>query len=426
MLTKENGSVHWKRTLYACFIVQMLSMIGFSASIPFTPLFLLKDLNLVNAAEAGVWAGLMSAASALSLAVLAPVWGAVADRFGRKSMILRALIGGSVTVGLMAFCPNVWVLLFLRLLQGALSGTVPAVVALISTVTPKEQRGYALGMVQTSVFVGASIGPLIGGALADLTDYRMTFFITAVVLGIASLIVVFFVHEEFTPVKHDAQNPKVGFVRQFGAVFSQREFVSLVIILVLVQFSSSVIIPILALFIKALNGGQDGAASLAGAELAVTGIACACSAALAGRLSDKYGHRKILIISSIAAAIFYFPQAAVGNVWQLLILRGLMGLCFGGIVPSANALIAEVIPEGRKGAAFGWVSSCSSLGMAVGPIAGSIIAALLGNRAVFLVTAMTLLIAAFWIKISVPANREATAFEKLPQQVPQPLEKSSQ
>jgi DHA1 family multidrug resistance protein-like MFS transporter len=217
-------------------------------------------------------------------------------------------------------------------------------------------------------------------------------------LGLGGVIVFFFVNENFVPVKPDPNAPRFNIVQGYKLMFSQKTFVATLLILSLVQFANSVISPVLALFIQVLNGTSDGAATLAGLELGITGIASACSAAFAGRLSDKYGHRRVLFISALAAACLYFPQAIVGNVWELLILRGLMGLFFGGIIPSANALISQQIPEGRKGAAYGLVNGINSIGFAAGPVGGALIAAILSTRAVFVVTAVILLGAAFYIR----------------------------
>ncbi len=394
----EGGRERWKTVLYASFIAQMLSIIGFSASIPFIPLFLSQELGITNGAEAGLWSGTMGAVSSLTMAVLAPVWGSLADRYGRKSMVLRAMLGGSVLVAFMAVSNSVWVLFLLRVMQGALTGTVPANIALVASMTPRHRLGYALGLMSTAVFAGTSIGPLLGGTLADLFGHRISFVITSVALGLAALIVIFFVHEDFQPVRPDPNTPRHSLTRRMKDALGQKEFLAMLAILTLVQFANTVITPVLALFIKALNGTIDGAASLAGLELGITGIASALSATVAGRLSDRFGNRRVLVVSAVAASLLYLPQAAVTNVWQLLALRGAMGLFFGGILPSANALIAGVIPEGRKGAAYGLVSSASSLGFALGPITGAVIAAVLDTRAVFLVTALVLLAAAFWIR----------------------------
>jgi DHA1 family multidrug resistance protein-like MFS transporter len=179
-----------------------------------------------------------------------------------------------------------------------------------------------------------------------------------------------------------------------------------------VQFANNVINPVLALFIQDLNGTAKGASSLAGLELGITGITSACAAIVAGRLSDRYGHQRVLLLCSLGAALLYFPQAAVGNVWELLVLRGLMGLFFGGIIPSANAIIAEIIPEGRKGAAYGLVTSFTSLGSALGPLVGATVSLLAGIRMVFIVTGLALLFDAFWLKLA--ENRSSQSFELKP------------
>jgi len=321
---------------------------------------------------------------------------------------------------LMSICNDVWLLLVLRILQGALVGTVSANMALITSVTPRHRVGYALGLMQTAIFAGSSIGPLIGGVLADVISYRFAFFITSLALGVAALIVFFFVHENFEPVEADAKHPKENWREQMGQLFGQKPFVAMALILVMVQFANTIIAPVLAIYIKTLNGTAEGASTLAGLELAVTGIASAFSAVIAGRLSDRYGHRKVLVISSLAAAFLYFPQAIVGNVWELLILRAMMGLFFGGIIPSANALIAEFIPEGRKGIAYGVVNGMGSLGFGIGPLTGAIVAASFGIHWVFILTGIALLMSAYWVNLALSKiNSQRKSYGLLqPQQEP--------
>lgn len=403
----------WQKVLYASFIAQIFSIMGFSASLPFIPLFIIKDLNVTSSAEAGLWAGGMTAISFLVMAGLAPVWGALADRYGRKSMVLRAMIAGCILTALMSVSGSVQLLALLRILQGGLTGTVPANVALVASITPKERRGFALGLMQTAVFTGASIGPLLGGTLADLVDYRFSFVVTSLMLGIAALIVFLFVRE--APVLRGAVQPqvdKLALTERVRAFFGQKLFISMLIVLALVQFANNVINPVLALFIQDLNGTTRGASSLAGLELGITGITSACAAIVAGRLSDRYGHQRLLLICSLGAALLYFPQALVGNIWELLVLRGLMGLFFGGIIPSANAIIAEIIPEGRKGAAYGFVTSFGSLGAALGPIVGATVSLIAGIRMVFIVTGLVLLFDTFWLKRT--EKRASDPFEPKP------------
>lgn len=313
-------------------------------------------------------------------------------------------------IALMAVSTEVWVLLVLRIVQGMLTGTVPANIALVSSVTPKERLGYALGLMHTAVFAGSSIGPLIGGTLADMVGYRLTFVITSVALGLAAVIVFFFVHEDFKPVRRDPEAAKLSFPARIRLAFAGKEFVAMLVILFLIQFGNQVVAPVLALFVKELNGSEEGAATLAGLELGVTGVASACSAAIAGQLSDRFGHRRVLVISAIMAALLYFPQGFVTNVWQLLVLRGVMGLFFGGVIPSANALIAQLIPGGRQGSAYGLVSSFSSLGFAAGPLSGAIVAAVINTRAVFILTGFVLLFTALWVYrvLSAQARREGS------------------
>ena len=400
----------WEKNLYASWVAQFCAILGFSASTPFIPLYLIKDLHVQTISEAELWSGVMAASSALTMAIFAPIWGILADRFGRKSMVLRAMFGGFLLIGLTPFFNSVWIILLLRIAQGATTGTVPANVALIASITPPKRLGYALGLMQTAIFTGASVGPLVGGFFADVTDYKITFLITSGLLLLGAIIVFFFVKEEFVPLPKPVQSgPKLSLMQRLRSQFGNRQFVAMLVVLTLVQFAGSVVGPVLVLFIQELNGSVNGAATLAGTELAVTGIAAAVSSIVAGNLADRFGRRKVLIISTLAASLLYFPQAAVGNFWELLILRGLMGMFIGGIIPSANAIIAELIPEGRKGAAYGLVSAASSLGFAIGPLTGAGIAATINIRGVFVITALTLLCVSAWVYWATNPNRSSTA-----------------
>jgi MFS transporter, DHA1 family, multidrug resistance protein len=162
--------------------------------------FYIKELGASSTDQAVLWSGLVLAGGAGVMAVVAPIWGLLADRHGRKPMVLRAMFAAMVTVGLMGLATEPWQLVALRMVEGAFTGTVAASTALVASSAPKERLGFALGMIQTAVIAGASIGPFLGGISADLVGYRSTFYLSAAVLGSAGLIVLLLVHEQFRPV----------------------------------------------------------------------------------------------------------------------------------------------------------------------------------------------------------------------------------
>ena len=186
---------NWKRSFYAIFAAEILALIGFNASIPIIPFFI-QDLGVKDAAALNIWVGACATATAISMFIFAPFWGQLADSYGKRPMLLRAMIGGAVVIALMGAVNRPWQLLVLRGLQGALSGTVAAAVVLVATISPKERLGYTLGMLQTGIYIGVSVGPAFGGLLSDLFGYRVTFLATAVFLLAAAGIVMRFVREE--------------------------------------------------------------------------------------------------------------------------------------------------------------------------------------------------------------------------------------
>src|SRR5215213_1048917 len=193
----DAGQPGWNVTLYAVWAGELLALVGFSSRVPFLP-FYLGDLGVSDVSGQALWSGAINAAGAAAMAITAPIWGLIADRYGRKPMLLRGLFGGAFVVALMGLASTPWQLLGLRVLEGALTGTVAAATALVATSAPRRRLGYALGMVQTAVFAGASAGPLFGGLAYDRIGPRATFELAAAMLFSGGVIVTFFAHERFT------------------------------------------------------------------------------------------------------------------------------------------------------------------------------------------------------------------------------------
>lgn len=390
MLTEK-----WQRTLAALCIAQTISMMAFSFVFPFFPLYI-QTLGVRGTAEAAQWAGAIIAATAVSMTIAQPIWGNLADRWGRRPMLLRSMLGGAVTLGLMGMVASVEQLLVLRFIQGAVTGTAAAGNALAAAAVPKRRLGFALGMMQVAFFTGASIGPLVGGVIADGLGFRAPFYVSSVLMVIGFVIVLLFVQESFTRPASGA--PRKGLMASSRLLMAISGFSVLIGVLFLIQLGGVVVAPVLTLFIVELNGAE-GAGTAAGLVLAGTGVASAISALFFGRMGDRIGHRRILPICLAGAGLTYFPQAVVDQVWQLLLLRALLGCFLGGLMPSANALIAQTVPDESRGAAFGLSAASSASANAVGPMAGAFIATHLGIRSIFVVTGALFAIGYAWVTV---------------------------
>src|SRR5918997_2798304 len=176
-------------------ISQLLATTAFMFVVPFMPLYV-QQLGVPDAENAAAWAGFINGASGATMALVAPLWGRLSDRLGRKLMLLRATLAAAVVVGSMGFVSTPWQLLGLRLLQGTLTGTVPAATALVASTSPPERAGGRLGALQTVIFVAAGVGPALGGGSAGLAGLRSSFFVTSALLAVSGSLVLFGVAEK--------------------------------------------------------------------------------------------------------------------------------------------------------------------------------------------------------------------------------------
>jgi DHA1 family multidrug resistance protein-like MFS transporter len=403
--TPPVGQISWRRNLYALWIAQLLTIMGFSMRTPFLPFFL-KDIGADSFSSQALWAGAINAGGAIVMAISAPIWGIVADRRGRKLMVLRAMFMASITVSLMSLAASPWHLLGLRFLEGGFTGTVGASTTLIASTTPRQNRGFALGMMQTAIFSGSSIGPLIGGVLADQIGYRPTFIIAGLMILVSAVIVLTQVSERFerpAPAEaHETSGPSTRALMFGGAMLA------MVGVMFALRTGNSAIQPIMPLYVQQL-AGTASVATLAGLTLGVAGLTSAVSAVTFGRLADRIGHRRVLVPAAIGVALFYLPMAAAQEAWQLIVMSGLLGIAAGGVTPSANAVISNLTPAARRGAIFGFTASITSMGGFVGPLGGAAIAAAFDIRLTFIVISVLMALGSLGVLLAIRSGIDLDA-----------------
>jgi DHA1 family multidrug resistance protein-like MFS transporter len=376
----------WKRNLYVIWAAEFVAIAGFAIVFPFLPYYV-QELGVTELHAVELWSGLLLAAHAVTMAIFAPIWGSLADRYGRKLMVERAMFGGAVVLAAMGFVQNVQQLLILRLIQGMLTGTVSAATTLVASTAPRERSGYALGLLQTAIWAGVSVGPLLGGLLADTWGFRTAFLVTGSLLFMAGLMVWRFVEEDFRPPSPDKGSPDSSFWYGVKLVVRDRSLVSLFGIRVMVRSAVRLLGPILPLFVQSLVPATTRIASLTGLITGVSGAASAVGALTLGRASDRIGYRRVLLVCTLTTAVLYVPHFFVTAPWQLLILQAAVGLVMSGVMASLSALLANLAPEGHQGAVYGVDASVVSAANAVGPMLGASVAAALGLRAPFVLAA---------------------------------------
>ncbi|WP_174704830.1 MFS transporter [Paenibacillus physcomitrellae] len=378
---------------------------GMTMITPFLSLYLAQNLHVEGEKALGLWAGLIFAANFATSFMFQPLWGKLADKYGRKIMLLRSGFGMAVVITLMGFATAPWQLLVLRMLNGTISGFNPAAVSLISSTTPKKNIGFAMGIIQSGTVAGTILGPLLGGLMANYVGFRPIFYITGALLFAASLLALFLVREKFDR-EEAAKRDEVSVLAGFRELGKTPQLPALFAVTFLLQFAMISPMSILPLYVEKLHGSSLNLPFWAGFVSAVTGLSNMISSPILGKFSDKVGAHKILTFALIGASITLIPQAFVGSVWQLAAVRFLMGVCMGGLLPSVNALIRMYTPDGMESRAFGFNSSTLALGNMLGALIGGFLSGYIGIEGLFVISGVLLLLNTVWVWMKLYAHKD--------------------
>ncbi|MDO7906036.1 MFS transporter [Paenibacillus sp. JX-17] len=399
----------WKLNLIVLWFGQFLVNAGMTMITPFLSLYLAMDLHVQGEHRIALWAGFIFAANFLTSFIFQPIWGKMADRFGRKVMLLRSGFGMAIVIGCMGFATTPWHLLGLRLLNGTISGFNPASISLVSSTTPKERMGFSMGIMQSGQMAGTILGPLIGGLLAGVVGFRPIFYITGTLIFAASLLALFFVKENFDR-KEASHTPQASVIGGLKELSHAPQLPALFAVTFLLQFAMMSPMSLLPLYVGEMPGTSNNLTFWAGFVTAVTGLSNMAAAPLLGRLSDKLGAHRVLTFSLIGTGLLLIPQAFVHTVWQLMIIRFFMGIFMGGLLPSVNALIRSYTPEGMESRAFGFNTSSLALGNMLGAIIGGFMAGYIGIEGLFIVSGCLLLLNMFWVRMKLYSRKRAPNF----------------
>ena len=392
----------WARTLWAMVGIQFVMTLSFTVLSPILPLFL-PQIGVHAPAAIDLWTGILNGTTSLVAAFVSPLWGRLSDRHGRKLMLLRSGIAIALFTALMGLSQTVWQLFGARALMGAFAGFSAAAITLVASQVPEQRLGFALGWLSTGQLVGGLAGPILGGVTADLSgSYRVPFFVTAALAALATALAWLFLTERFTPPRAGA--PRVGAFAGLRALTGAAGLLPLFVVLLFAQFGVRTVQPVITLYVQALAGNVPNLATLGGLAFSVTGLADVIASPFLGKRSDQLGYRRVLLISLTGAALFSAPQAFAGNYWVFVAERFGVGMFIGGILPTANALVGRLVPAADRGLIYGLTASATFLGNSLGPLTGGTVAAVLGLRWVFLVTAGLLLANVLWVWIAVPAS----------------------
>lgn len=392
----SDAPINWKRNLTVVWLGCFLTGAAFSLVMPFLPLYV-EQLGVTGHSELNMWSGLVFSITFLFSAVASPLWGGLADRKGRKIMLLRSALGMGIVMLLMGLAQNIWQFLVLRALLGLLGGFIPNANALIATQIPRHKSGWALGTLSTGGVSGALLGPLAGGFLADNYGLRPVFFMTAAVLFICFMLTLFFIRENFTPV---SKKEMLHVKEVFGSLKNRELVLSLFVTTLIIQVATGSIAPILTLYVRDLAGNISNIAFISGMIASVPGVAALMCAPRLGKLGERIGPEKILIVALIVSVLLLIPMSFVQTPLQLGILRFLLGAADGALLPAVQTLLVYNSSNQIAGRIFSYNQSFRDIGNVTGPLIGAAVSANYGFRAVFCVTALVVLINAVYTGLS--------------------------
>jgi DHA1 family multidrug resistance protein-like MFS transporter len=396
----------WQVTLWAMVGIQFVMTMAFSFLSPIMPLFL-PDLGVTTEAGIDVWSGILTGSTSFVAAFASPLWGRLADSYGRKPMLIRSSCAIALFTALMGLSQNVWQFFAARALMGVFAGFSSTAMALVASQVPEQRLGYALGWLSSGQLVGSLVGPVIGGLLADVThSYRIPFYCTSAITFAAVFLVWYGVREHFA--RPDGASRRRSGLRGVAMMIGAAGVLPLFFVLLMAQFSTRAVQPVVTLYVQQIVGQRPDLATLGGIAFSVTGLAGMVAVPFLGRHADEIGYRRVLLICLIGATLTSLPQAFANSYWTFAIERFGVGLFIGAIVPTANALIGRMVPRSDRGTVYGMTASATFLGNSLGPLCGGAIAAWFGLSWVFLVTSALLLVNLVWVYLRVPEYNDGT------------------
>lgn len=353
---------------------------------PFLPLYF-EQLGLTDVGEIALWSGLSLGATPAVTALMAPFWGRLSDRFGRKIMVQRSLVSFVFVMAAMAYVTEPWHVLALRLFQGLFAGYGALALTMAADSAPREQTAYAIGFVQTAQRLGPALGPVIGGVVAQAVGLRNAFFVTSS-FYVFAFIVVTVMYDERGVLARSANGTKLEQLT-FRNVLAFENFVLLMAVIFGLQFVDRSFGPVLPLFVGQLGTGETRVPLVAGILFSAAAGAGAIGNNLCRRLLSRMPARRLIARACAVASLGVAGYLVAGSPWWLLLPTVVFGIAIGAATTASYTAASTVMPEHARGTGFGLLTTASLVGLAVSPIANGLLATT-SIRAVFMVDAIIL------------------------------------
>jgi DHA1 family multidrug resistance protein-like MFS transporter len=387
---------YWKRNLVMLWIGVFFCSTAYTISVPFLPIFLNTELGVTKGLEA--WSGITFGVSFLASALIAPFWGSLADKYGRKPMLIRSGFSLSVMYFATFFVHDPYIFLIVRIFQGLLAGFVPASIALIATNTPEKEVGYALSVMSTATAAGSVIGPLIGGLVSQLIGNRESFLLSGLVVLVAAFIGLVGVREGV----FNRSAERSGVLNDLKSAVHNRQLMGVLGITMLVAISVMILEPLITLYVIQIGNNASTASLSSGIIFSAVGVATVIMAPRWGRIGQRISYTQTLFIGLLGGGIGNLLQLGTHHLLGFGILRFSYGLFFAAVYPALSSLIVKFTEPDFRGRAFSLNQSANQMGMMAGPVLGGFLGGWVGIPMVFLINGLALIGVGFGYKLRGP------------------------
>jgi len=406
--------MNYGRNLFAVTAASFIGFMGFTLVMPFLPLYF-HELGVDDVGRVAMWSGLSLGVTPALTATLAPAWGRLADRFGRKFMILRSLVSFVVVMSAMAFVTRPWHVFALRVVQGLFAGYGALTLAMAADSAPAGRMAQAIGTVQTAQRLGPALGPVFGGTVAAIVGLRHAFFVTAAFYLVA-FVLVLVMYDEKAARAHAAPKEETAPPVTFRNVLAFENFLLMAAVIFGLQFVDRSFGPVLPLYVRELGTPDSRVAFISGVLFSVAAGAGAIGHHVCSRLLQRRTAAQLIAWACGGAALGTAVYAAAGGTPWLFAATPLFGLAIGVGTTAAYTAAAAVIPPNVRGTGFGLLTTASLVGLAVSPIVCGLLAAS-SRRAVFALDVVFLAVLAFVVH---RLGRDSERASKTPSEEPVP------
>lgn len=392
---RENN---WKLVLIIMVTSAVLMSASYTMIIPFLPMYLMEEMG-VSKADVNWWSGLVFSISFLISGIMAPIWGALADKKSRKLMAVRSAAFLCIAYFATGIVQTPWQLFLARMLQGFAAGLWPACLSILSSQVPQNRLGFCLGSMQAGSTAGAVLGPMVGGILAQIFGMRAACYIAAAALLVITILILVYIKEP----PHRVPVASALKVKR-PSLLKNKAIVNLLIAACVGSFSMLMVQPVLPLYIADLQGSMDRIVLISGVVFSVVGFSGVIASPVWGIVGQNWGYRNTLYLALLLSGILNIVQALPETLTGFTIWRFIAGLAFAGIYPAINSMFAQYTDPADRGKIFGWSFSVQQFGNVIGPIAGGMIATCWSNQMAVMMSGAVLLPLLVWLYIA--RNRE--------------------